>query len=118
MDKRILIVEDEEDILNLYMDVLRDAGFDVDGAENGKEALEKFGKNEYDLVILDIRMPVMDGIETLARVLEQRKDVKVIINTAYGSYKDNFLTWGADAYLIKSSSMEELVNKVKELLNV
>lgn len=118
MGKRILIVEDEEDILNLYMDILREEGFDVEGAENGKEALEKFGTGEYDLVILDIRMPVMDGIEALARILEKKKDIKVIINTAYGSYKDNFLTWGADAYLIKSSSVDELVNKVKELLHV
>uniref|UniRef100_A0A7C4YEQ9 Response regulator n=1 Tax=candidate division WOR-3 bacterium TaxID=2052148 RepID=A0A7C4YEQ9_UNCW3 len=116
MAKRILLVEDEEDILSLYKDVLESEGYIVECARTGIEGVEKFKHSEFDLVILDIRMPQMDGIEVLGRILNEKKDTKIIINSAYGSYKDNFLTWGADAYLIKSSSTETLINKVKELI--
>jgi len=114
--KKILLIEDDEDLLELYAEVLKNEKYYVETASNGREGLEKFNKTKFDLVILDIRMPVMDGIETLGAILEQRKDVKIIINTAYGSYKDNFLTWAADAYLIKSSSLDDLLKKVKGLI--
>ncbi len=116
MKKRILVVEDDEDILNLYKDILEGEGYEVEIARNGLEGVEKFEKGEFALVILDIRMPQMDGIEALGRILNTKKDTKIIINSAYGTYRDNFLTWGADAYLIKSSSIDILINKVKELI--
>lgn len=116
MQRKILLVEDDEDILNLYKDVLEGEGYMIECARNGLEGVEKFEKGEYDLVILDIRMPQMDGIEVLGRILNAKKDTKIIISSAYGTYRDNFLTWGADAYLIKSSSIDNLINKVKELI--
>jgi DNA-binding response OmpR family regulator len=69
-----------------------------------------------DLVVLDIRMAGMDGIEALQRILDMDNTIPVILNTAYSSYKENFLTWSADAYITKSSDVSELLAKVKELL--
>jgi CheY-like chemotaxis protein len=59
-------------------------------------------------VILDISMPGMDGIEVLGKVLSVDNTIPVILNTAYANYKDNFLTWAADAYVVKSSDLGEL----------
>ncbi|RKZ22862.1 response regulator [bacterium] len=114
--KRILLVDDDEDLLELYRETLQEEGFSVDTATNGREAVEKVKEKEYDLVVLDIRMPEMDGIEALGYILGERKDIKVVLNTAYASYKDNFLTWGADAYILKSSDLSELVAAIKKLL--
>ena len=70
-----------------------------------------------DLVILDIRMAGMDGIEALQRILERDNTIPVVLNTAYSSYKDNYLTWAADAYVTKSSDVTELLDTVKDLVD-
>jgi CheY-like chemotaxis protein len=69
-----------------------------------------------DLVVLDIRMPGMDGLEAMGRILEKNPKIPVVLNSAYSSYKDNFLSWAADAYIIKSADTTELRGKVRELL--
>ncbi len=58
----------------------------------------------------------MDGLEAMGIILSKHKGIPIIINTAYGNYKDNFMSWLADAYIIKSSDLTELKNKIKELL--
>ena len=70
-----------------------------------------------DLVILDIRMPGMDGLEALPRILGIKEGLPVIMNTAYSQYQDSFMSWAADAYVVKSSDLTELKEKVKELVN-
>ena len=85
-------------------------------SRNGKEALEKFGKEKPDLVVMDIRMPVMDGIEALTVMLGKNRQIPVILNTAYPQYRENFMTWGAEAYVIKSSDLTELKQKIREVL--
>lgn len=113
---KILIVEDEQHQRELYAADLQDEGYDVDQAANGKEAVEKVKNEKYDLVILDIRMPEMDGIEALGKILSRDKKIPVIIYTAYSNYKSNFMTWTADAYITKSTSLDELKAKIKEIL--
>ena len=113
---RILIVEDEEHQRELYAAELSDEGYEVEQAANGKEAVNMATKNEYDLVILDIRMPEMDGIEALGQILSRRKKTPIIIYTAYSNYKSNFMTWTANAYITKSSNLTELKEKVREIL--
>lgn len=113
---RILIVEDEEFQRDLYATELADEGYEVDQAANGKEAVNMVTKQEYDLVILDIRMPEMDGIEALGQILSRQKKTPIIIHTAYSNYKSNFMTWTANAYVTKSSNLNELKEKVKEVL--
>jgi DNA-binding NarL/FixJ family response regulator len=70
-----------------------------------------------DLVILDIRMAGMDGVEALQRILDRDNTIPVILNTAYSSYRENFMTWAADAYITKSSDVSELVQTTRELLS-
>lgn len=114
---KILIVEDEQHQRELYSMELQDAGYEVDQAVNGKEAVEKVKTNKYDLVILDIRMPEMDGIEALGKILSRDKKIPIIIYTAYSNYKSNFMTWTADAYITKSSNLDELKGKIEEILS-
>lgn len=114
---KILVVEDEKHQRELYTMELQDEGYEVDQASNGKDAVEKVKNNKYDLVILDIRMPEMDGIEALGKILSRDKKIPVIIYTAYSNYKSNFMTWTADAYVTKSSNLEELKSKISEILS-
>jgi DNA-binding response OmpR family regulator len=114
--KRILLVEDEKHLCLLYKEELAKDGFDVTVAGDADEALEALRKAHFDLIITDIRMPGKDGIELITHVMGQRKDIPIIINSAYQSYKDDFMTWAADAYVVKSSSLDELKFRVKELL--
>lgn len=113
---RILIVDDEVNQGLMYEQELSDEGYDVDVVNSGPEALEKINVNPYDLVVLDIGMPDMDGLETLGRMLSMDNKLPVILNTAYPSYKDNFMSWAADAYVIKSSDLTELKTRIRESL--
>ncbi len=114
---KILVVEDEQHQRELYAMELQEEGYDVDQASNGKEAVDMVKSNKYDLVILDIRMPEMDGIEALGKILSRDKKIPIIIYTAYSNYKSNFMTWTADAYITKSSNLDELKEKINELLS-
>ncbi len=116
MKKKILIAEDEEGLRLLYEEELKSEGYDVITAKNGKEAIEKLEVEKPDLIILDIVMPVMNGMEALGRILGKEKGIPIILNSSYSSYKDNFMSWAADAYITKSVNLDELKNKVKELL--
>lgn len=115
---RLLIVEDEDNLRELYAEELEEEGYEISRAENGKAAIELVKKESFDLVIMDIRMPEMDGIEALGKVISLNKKIPVIIYTAYSNYKSNFMTWTADAYLTKSSNLDELKEKIKELISV
>ena len=114
--KKILVVEDDESQRILYHDEFVEAGYEVILAANGKEALKRLDKSKPDLIILDIVMPVMDGMEALARIIRKYRDVPIILNTAYSTYRDDFMSWGADAYIVKSSDLGELKARVKEFL--
>ena len=114
---RLLVVDDEVNQGLLYEQELGDEGYDVDIANSGQEALELIAQNSYDLVVLDIGMPEMDGLETLSQMLNVDNKIPVILNTAYPSYKDNFMSWAADAYVVKSMDLTELKVKIKESLS-
>lgn len=114
--KKILVVEDEESLRLLYHDELAEAGYEVILAANGREALKQLDTAKPDLVILDITMPTMDGKEVLGKIIRKARDVPVILNTAYPSYRNDFMSWGADAYVVKSGDLGELKGKVREIL--
>jgi len=114
--KRILLVDDEEGIQLLYREEFEEEGFDVISAYNGDEALEKFSQEPPDLVILDINMPGMSGIEVLRRMKELNPDLPVILSSAYQEYKQDFSTWASEDYIVKSANMDELKNAVRKHL--
>ncbi len=116
MKKKILVVEDEEGLRLLYKEELEAEGYEVLTAQNGREAIQQLEEGKPDLIILDIVMPVMDGIEALGRIVGKERKIPIILNTSYPGYRQDFLSWAADAYVTKSSDLGELKDKVKELL--
>jgi len=115
--KKLMFVDDEESIRLLYKEEFEDKGYSVVLASNGEEALAMFDDIQPDLVVIDIKMPGMDGIAVLKQLRERSRDVPAILCTAYGEYKQNLETWASDAYIVKSSNLENLFKKVKELLS-
>ncbi len=114
--KTILVVDDDEAIRTLLQEELEEEGYKVLIATNARDALKMVAAEPLDLVILDIRMPGMDGLEALPRILGIKEGLPVIMNTAYTQYQDSFMSWAADAYVVKSSDLTELKEKVKELI--
>jgi DNA-binding response OmpR family regulator len=94
---------------------LRRYGFEVLTAASGEQCLEWLLATAIDLVVLDLRMPGIDGLDLLARIRGHSRTLPVVINTAFSSYTDNYLTWSADAFVVKSSDLSELVATVCDL---
>ncbi len=115
--EKILCVDDDSRLLGLYEEELSEEGYEVIVARDGKEALAKYKSEKPRVVVMDIRMPRMDGIEALTEMLGKDRQARVILNTAYPQYRENFMTWGAEAYVIKSSDLTELKKKIREVLD-
>lgn len=114
--KKILVVDDEANIRELYKVEFEEMGYEVTTASDGVQALAAIGKTKFDLVTLDMRMPDMDGIETLRRMKEKNSALNIIICTAYEEYKHDFGSWCSDAYVVKSSDMAQLRATVKKII--
>jgi CheY-like chemotaxis protein len=114
--KTILVVDDDEAIRTLLQEELEEEGYRVIIATDARDALKMVDTEPLDLVILDIRMPGMDGLEALPRILGLKEGLPVILNTAYTQYQESFMSWAADAYVVKSSDLTELKEKIKELV--
>jgi DNA-binding response OmpR family regulator len=114
--KKILLVEDEKPLCLLYEEELGAEGYAVTSVHDADSALAAMRTGAFDLIITDIRMPGKDGVELISRIMGMRKDIPLIINTAYQSYKEDFMTWAADAYVVKSSSLDELKARIRELV--
>ncbi len=112
----ILLVEDDKNQRLLYEQELKLEGYEIVTAADGEEGLRKVQEQPPDMIIMDINMPKMTGIEAMGMILSKYKNIPIIINTAYSSYKDNFMSWAADAYVVKSSDLIELKNKIKEII--
>ncbi|MFQ6102905.1 MAG: response regulator [Candidatus Glassbacteria bacterium] len=113
---KLLVVDDEAPLRLLYEKELTEEGYEVVCAGDGWEAVRKIEEEIPDLVVLDIQMPEMDGLEAMGRILGKYNKLPVIINTAYTSYKSNFMSWAADAYVVKSSNLDELKSTIREVL--
>ena len=117
MARDILVVEDDSNILELIRMYLEKEGFGVRTANNGGKAIEEFQKNEPDLMLLDIMLPVMDGWGVCAKVRETSK-VPIIMLTAKSEVMDRIhgLEMGADDYLVKPFEMKELIARINAVL--
>src|SRR6185436_8156441 len=118
---KILIVEDEEILLTALSEELKQEGFEVVGAKDGIEGVEKTASEKPDLVLLDLVMPRLDGIGALKQMKEneQTKDTPVVILTNLSDYDkvSDALSLGAMDYLVKANyRLEELINKIKSVL--
>jgi DNA-binding response OmpR family regulator len=119
MSKRakILVIEDEKNLRLLYQQEFEQDGFTVATAANAVDGLAMIEGERPDLVVMDIRLPGMDGLEAMSRLLDKHPRIPVVLNSAYSSYKDSFMSWSADAYVVKSADTGELRLRVRELLD-
>ena len=115
--KKILIVDDEEVILFLYQEELEEEGFAVETAMNGDQALQRFKTAPPNLVILDINMPGMNGIEVLRQMKAINVDLPVILSSAYPEYKEDLGAWASEEYIVKSANLDELKAAVHKYLD-
>ena len=115
---RILLVEDDEGISNFIIKGLREAAYAVDLSVDGEDALYQVSINEYDVIILDVMIPVKDGFEVCKEIREQGSEIPILMLTARDSVKDRIagLDVGADDYLTKPFAFGELLARVRALL--
>jgi len=114
--KKILLVDDERNILIVYREEFEDAGYHVISASSGEAGLAKFRDEKPDIVILDILMPGMNGVEVLRKMKMVDSAIPVILNSAYPQFKHDLGTWASDAYIVKSGDISDLKDAVKNLL--
>ncbi len=117
MNERLLLIEDDTNQQILYEQELTQDNYQVVIASSAQAALDLLKEQQFDLIILDICMPGKDGIEALSEIMELNNKIPVVINTAYGTYKENFLTWSAEAYVVKSSDLTELKTTIRDILD-
>lgn len=111
---KVLVVDDERDFLDALVVRLKLRKFSVEGAPGGEEALESLDRRPVNVVVLDLKMPGMDGIETLREIKKRHPETEVVILTGHGDVEAGMegLSRGAFAYLIKPVKVEELIEKI------
>ena len=121
MAKKILLIDDSEMVLQILGAMIEDVGYELETASDGMQGLEELGENDYDCLITDLNMPVMDGYTFIKKVREMEKysDTPIIIVTTEkeASDKEKGFEVGADIYLVKPVQKEELQEKLKMLLD-
>lgn len=115
--KKVLVVDDEDNIRLLYQEELRGAGYEVSLAGNAEEALKIVEENPPDLITLDVKLPGMSGFDFLDELKKNKKNIPVILCSAYGAYKQEFQLWASEAYVVKSADLQELKMTIKEILS-
>lgn len=115
--KRLLIIDDDTNMRELLELEFTDHGYTVLTAENAFDGMRILKDEHADLVILDIKMPGMDGIEALEKIVSIKRELPVVIHSAYSHHKENYLTWSAVAYVTKSGNLDELIRTVANQLS-
>ena len=120
MDKRarILIIDDDEDIRKVLKTILENEGYSADTAANGKEAIRKSYRKFYNLALIDVKLPDMEGIKLLKRIKDTVPKMRKIILTGYPSIQNAIeaVNQGADAYIVKPFDMDKVLATIKEQL--
>ena len=115
--KRILVVDDDVNILRVFRKILEKEGFTVETAETGKDAIKKIKKAKFNLCIVDVKLPDMDGTEFLLKLPNESKVIKIIV-TGFSTIEvgKKAADYGADDFLVKPVKAEELIATVRERL--
>ena len=113
---RILLVDDDSNVRLVYKDLLSDAGYEVLEAENGKETFDILDQELIDLVVLDIKLRAESGLDVLQKITKKFPKLPVILCSAYASYQDDYTSWLAESYVIKSTDPEELLREIEKVL--
>jgi DNA-binding response OmpR family regulator len=113
---KLLLVEDEPAHLDFYKRLLSEEGHEVFAASTGMEAIEVAKETCPGVVVLDLKLPDMAGTEAISRLLAECGRPKIVINTCYESFRNDFRCWGADAFVVKSSDPSELKRRVRQVL--
>jgi DNA-binding NtrC family response regulator len=116
--KNILVIEDEKEIRDGLVEVLEDAGFAVDSAENGQLGLEKIRKKDFDVVVTDLIMPVFDGMEVLRETKRVKPQTHVILITAFATVDNavEAMKAGASDYITKPFRIDDVHTKIRKVL--
>ena len=109
---KILFVDDEPGLRLLYFDEFSEEGYEVFTAADCSEAAQRLEAGDIDLVVLDIQLKQESGLGLLQNIVKKQKDLPVILCSAYNCYKDDFSSWLADAYIVKSSDLSELKREI------
>ncbi|MDR4503924.1 MAG: response regulator [Candidatus Scalindua sp.] len=112
----VLIAEGNKNQRLLYEQELSIEGYEAITAATGREALDQVQELHPDIIVMDISMPKMDVLEAIGKITGKSRSTPIIIHTAYSQYKENFMSWAADAYLVKSSDLTELKKTINDLL--
>ena len=113
---RILVVDDESNIRLLYAQELTDEGHEVTAVATAAEAADRLLTDEFDLVVLDIKLKNESGLDLLQKIVKERRDIPVVLCSAFSFFKDDFSAWLADAYVVKSSDLKELKDEISRVL--
>jgi DNA-binding response OmpR family regulator len=115
---RIMIIEDDEEMRSLMKDFFEEEGFETDSVSNGVDALRMLSKDHFDLVITDIRMPGLTGLDILPRIRSLKPETPIIVMTAYGSddVRRRSLERGATTYLEKPIHLSKLRTVIREMV--
>jgi CheY-like chemotaxis protein len=118
--KKALIVEDNPINMELVMEILTANGISVDGAVDGEEAIEKVKKETYDLVLMDIELPGMDGVDTTKIIKSKHKNLPVIALTSYAMKGDRerFMAAGFDDYISKPIDVNSFIEKINKFTHI
>ena len=112
----VLVVDDEDDFRETFVKRLRKRNLDVTGVESGEKALELLDENPFDVVILDVKMPGMDGVDVLREMKKKRPLTEVIMLTGHASVESGIdgMKLGAFDYIMKPADIDELMDKMRQ----
>jgi len=116
--KKVLIVDDDAELRSTLSEILKGAGYHIDEASSGKEAIEKMASKDFDIALLDLMMPKMNGIETLTELKKITPKTKVIMITAFATVENavDAIKKGASDYISKPFRIEELLTTIRRVI--
>jgi DNA-binding NtrC family response regulator len=115
---KILIIDDDENIRKVLQTILEDEGYTVDTADTAKKGIERTEKNFYNLALIDVRLPDMEGIELLTKLRDTKPKIRKVIVTGYPTLQNAVaaVNKGADGYVMKPFDVEKILATIKEQL--